>query len=215
MSSTPSEHLAPAHAAAGLPPAPPTDPVDAARAARDQSLAALLRQAADGRSSAFEAFYDQTLCYASALARRMLRGGDDIEDVLSNAYFQAWRDCARFDAERGSAVTWLLTIVRTRALDALRQRRLQAEQSASGDDVPEIASEDPGPPDLLEHAESGSRLHAALAELGAQERWMLGLAYFRGLTHSQIASETGLPLGTVKSLILRAHGHLRERLCPR
>ncbi|HSI60006.1 MAG TPA: sigma-70 family RNA polymerase sigma factor [Ideonella sp.] len=192
-----------------MPGAPGRDPAEQARAERDAALAALLQQAAAGNVGAFEAFYDQTVAYAQALARRMLHASADLDDLLSNAYFQAWRDVARFDPERGSAVTWLLTIVRSRALDLMRQAR-QAMHCALDESHMELASDAPGPMDLLDSAQHGSRLQRALASLGSQERWVLALAYFRELSHSQIARETGLPLGTVKSLILRAQGKLRE-----
>jgi RNA polymerase sigma-70 factor (ECF subfamily) len=71
---------------------------------------------------------------------------------------------------------------------------------------------DPGPEALLESVQASTRLHAALARLSANERWVLGLAYFRDHTHSEIAAVTGLPLGTVKSLITRAQHKLRESL---
>ena len=203
------EAARPPDAAAALPAAD-----DRARAERDSALAALLAQVASGSAAAFEAFYDQTLGYAQALARRMLRPSD-LEDVLASAYFQAWREVGRFDPARGSAVTWLLTLVRSRALDHLRHARTCAALGVDDDAAQAAAaaaSDEPGPPDLLAAAEAGTRLQSALARLAAQERWVLGLAYFRDLTHSQIAQQTGLPLGTVKSLILRAQAKLRDML---
>ncbi len=191
---------------------PVTTAADAAskRVARDAQLADLLRSSAAGNASAFESFYDQTVGYAQALARRMVRPGD-LDDVLADAYFQAWREAARFDPQRGGAVAWLLTVVRTRALDLLRQHRANQHEELT-DDTPETESSWPGPDELLANTRADSRLHAALAELSANERWVLGLAYFRELTHQQIAQCTGLPLGSVKSLILRSQTKLRERL---
>jgi RNA polymerase sigma-70 factor (ECF subfamily) len=187
------------------------DAAEAARAERDGALAALLQQAGTGSTSAFEAFYDQTFGYAQALARRMLGRSADLDDVLSSAYFQVWRELARFDVQRGSAVTWLLTIVRSRALDALRATRSDSEP-ISTDEAPELPSSEPAPDELLQSAQADSRLHAALATLSAQERLVLALAYFREMSHSQVASVSGLPLGTVKSLILRAQSKLRHKL---
>jgi len=190
------------------------DATEVARAERDRALAVLLVQAGGGSASAFEAFYDQTLGYAQALARRMLRNSGDLEDVLASAYFQVWRELERFDAGRGSAVTWLLTIVRSRALDALRQARSSVPLEA-GDEEVELPSDVPGPDELLQSIEAGARLRAVVADLNAQERWVLGLAYFREMSHSEIATVTGLPLGTVKSLILRSQTKLREMLVSR
>lgn len=182
------------------------------RAHRDAELVALLQSAATGNASAFEGFYDLTTCYAHTLARRMLNAAD-VEDVVADAYFQAWRDCRSFDAERGSPVTWLLTIVRSRSLDLLRRRKASPEQAA--DDATEQSTADAegaGPPDLLQTIESRTRLHAALLTLSPQERWVLALAYYRELSHREVCEQTGMPLGTVKSLILRAQAKLRAVL---
>lgn len=183
------------------------------RVRRDAVLAGLLGEVAAGQATAFEAFYDATLGYARALARRMVKP-TDLDDLLADAYFQAWREAARFDAERGSAVTWLLTLVRSRALDLLRRQRASHEVEADADTLPETASESPGPEDLLDGTQAGTRLHAALAQLSHNERWVLGLACYAELTHREIGEQTGLPLGTVKSLILRAQAKLRDQLSP-
>lgn len=181
-----------------------------ARAARDTLLAQWLRDAAAGNAQAFEKFYDTTFGHAQSLARRMLNRSD-LDDVLADAYLQCWREAARFDAARGSAVTWLLTIVRSRALDLLRRRRASVEADAA--ELPaDLPTEQSGPHELLCAIEAGTALHHALSTLSAQERWLLALAYFRELTHTQICSQTGLPLGTVKSVILRAQGKLRQYL---
>lgn len=179
-----------------------------ARAERDERLADWLGGAALGRSADFEHFYDATVGYARALARRIVAAAD-IDDALADAYLEAWRRVARFDRQRGSAVTWLLTIVHSRAIDLRRRQHAsnpldesRAEQEGGGTD----------PGEHLWQTESGQQLHRALAALSGQERWVLGLAYFRDLSHAAIADATGLPLGTVKSLITRAHGKLRARL---
>jgi RNA polymerase sigma-70 factor, ECF subfamily len=190
----------------------PQAAADAARHERDAALAALLQQAACGNGAAYEAFYEQSFGYAQALARRVLRSAADLEDVLSAAYFQAWRELPRFDATRGSAITWLLTIVRSRALDALRKARAQPDRLDDGPESGELVADEPGPEALLQAVQSGARLWQALAELNASERWLLGLAYLRELSHAQIAAATGMPLGTVKATISRAQGKLREML---
>ena len=186
-------------------------PAHPERAERDVMLASLLAEAAAGKTAAFESFYDTTIGYARALARRMVKA-TDLDDLLAEAYFQAWREAARFDAERGSAVTWLLTLVRSRALDLLRRQRASHEVEADTDSMPETASGLPGPDELLSGTQAGTHLHAALALLSPNERWVLGLAYYAELTHREICEQTGLPLGTVKSLILRAQAKLRDQL---
>jgi len=195
-------------------PATPAAPAavlpDEARVRRDAELASLVQAAADGDCTAFEAFYDRTLGYAQAVAGRMLHGAD-LEDLLADAYFEAWRCAARFDAARGSAVTWLLTIVRSRSLDQLRHRAARPE-TADAEAADLRADEGADPVDALWRRQSGQRLHAALAGLDARERWTLGLAYFHDRSHSEIAAITGMPLGTVKSLLSRAQAKLRQML---
>jgi RNA polymerase sigma-70 factor (ECF subfamily) len=188
-------------------------PDGAARDARDARLATLLAAAAGGSAQAFEDFYDASAAHARALARRLLRGPQreaDIEDLLADAYFEAWRLAGRFDATRGSAVTWLLQIVRSRALDLLR--RQAAHPTEPLPDETAEPSDDDDPATRLWQQQAGTRLQAALLRLSAPERWALGLAYFRELSHAQIAAATGLPLGTVKSHIQRAQSKLRQAL---
>jgi len=185
-------------------------------ALRDEQLATLLKAAAGGDARAFEAFYNGTARYAMAVVRRIV-GEAHAEDVLSDCYFQAWRNAARFDAGRGSALTWLLTMARSRALDRMRQETLRhgGLAGAPAFDADAQAAEPgdaPGPDELLESVQACTKLHAALAQLSAHERLALGLAYFRDHTQSEIATLTGMPLGTVKSLINRAQHKLREAL---
>ena len=182
--------------------------------ARDEQLVALLRAAAAGDARAFESFYNSTARQAMALVRR-IAGSVHAEDVLADCYFQAWRNARQFDAGRGSPLAWLLTMARSRALDRLRQESVRhgglagaPGGAADGEDLGTL----PGPDQLLESVEASTRLHAALAGLSANERWVLGLAYFRDHTHGEIATLTGMPLGTVKSLINRAQRKLRETL---
>jgi RNA polymerase sigma-70 factor (ECF subfamily) len=194
----------PAAAAARLP--------DPARAERDARLAHLLVASARGDAGAFEDFYDATIGHAQALARRVLRGADT-EDLLADVYFEAWRSAARYDAGRGSAMTWLLTLVHSRALDLLRHRAAHPSVAGSDDamaDLPGEQGDDPA--ERLWRQQAGTRLHAALQRLTPPERWVLGLAYFRELTHTEIAHCTGLPLGTVKSHVQRAQTKLRAAL---
>jgi RNA polymerase sigma-70 factor, ECF subfamily len=181
---------------------------------RDGHLADLLRAAAGGDARAFEAFYEATVRHAMAVVRR-IAGNGLAEDILSDCYFQAWRDANRFDPLRGSALAWLLTIARSRALDRLRQESVRHGGHASAPEFDADASQpsdNPGPDELLESVETRTRLHAALAHLSASERWVLALAFFRDHSQAEIAALTGLPLGTVKSHINRAQHKLRAAL---
>jgi RNA polymerase sigma-70 factor, ECF subfamily len=187
------------------------DSVDAARVGE---LSVLVVAAANGDAKSFEAFYERTVHYASAIARRIV-GNNHLEDVLSEAYFQAWRDAARFDASRGNAMAWIVTITRTRALDRIRLENVRHGGLSGAPDAEAQDIEDdqtPGPDTLLEQIQAASALHTAIRTLSANERWCLSLAYYRDLSHQEIASLTGLPLGTVKSLINRSQQKIRELL---
>jgi RNA polymerase sigma-70 factor, ECF subfamily len=187
---------------------------DRADVARVGELAVLVAAAAKGDAKSFEAFYERTVHYASAIARRIV-GNNHLEDVLSEAYFQAWRDAARFDGSRGNAMAWIVTIARTRALDRIRQENIRHGGLSGAPDAEAQDIEDdttPGPDTLLEQIQAASALHVALRTLSANERWCLSLAYYRDLSHQEIASLTGLPLGTVKSLINRSQQKIRELL---
>ncbi len=186
----------------------------AATIIRDAQLAALLLSAAAGNARAFEEFYTGTVRYAFAVVRRII-GESHTQDVLADCYFQVWRESSRFEAERGSAITWLLTIARSRALDRLRQEALRhgGLSGAPLHNPDETRPHDsPGPDALLESVQSETRLHAAIVLLSPHERWVLGLAYFKEHTQSEIAQLTGFPLGTVKSLMNRAQQKLRVAL---
>jgi RNA polymerase sigma-70 factor, ECF subfamily len=183
-------------------------------AAHDRELAGWLAAAAVGDARAFESFYERSIGFTTGVARRIV-GTNHLEDVLSDAYFQAWRDAARFDVARGNAMSWIVTITRSRALDRLRQENvrragLSATPEAGFDEAGDEFT--PGPDSLLEQLQSASALHRAMATLAVNERWCLALAYYREHSHSEIAALTGLPLGTVKSLINRAQQKLRELL---
>jgi RNA polymerase sigma-70 factor, ECF subfamily len=191
----------------------PSAPADAARA-RDHALDALVRASAEGDARAFEQFYERTVHVAFSVARRVA-GEAYAEDVLAEAYFQAWRDVSRFDDARGSAIAWIVTIVRTRSLDRLRQESLRHGGLSGAPDFDESTLEDDvllGPDALLEHTQSKTALHQAMTELSSNERWCLGLAYFRDHSHSEIAAITGLPLGSVKTHISRSQQKLRLAL---
>jgi RNA polymerase sigma-70 factor (ECF subfamily) len=145
------------------------------------------------------------------------------EEAVEDTYWQVWRQAARFDAARGRPLTWLLAIARTRAIDLLRrEQRFQHESlDAEGDDgqpahegarTPMHDAGTAAAPDLLEATRDGTRLHAALATLDARSRQLLALAFFRGLTHEEIATQEQMPLGSVKSVIRRALQQLRQKL---
>ncbi len=127
-------------------------------------------------------------------------------------YLQAWQQAARYDCRRGKPLTWLLAICRSRALDCLRR-----VDEAISHPEPEILVDEPyderaDPEALLLAVERNSRLYAILNQLSPVQRQLLALAFFRGLTHQEIADHTHLPLGSVKTHVRKALEQMRDRL---
>lgn len=157
-------------------------------------------------------FHDATLGRAYGIALRITRNPADAEEAAMDAYLQVWRDAASYRREQGSPLGWLLTIVRSRALDRLR-RRDRAESHPEPDTLAAAPLSPDGNPDELLHASvRNGALHRALSALPALQRQLVGLAFLRDLSHGEIAELTGLPLGTVKSHLRRALQCLRHDL---
>jgi RNA polymerase sigma-70 factor (ECF subfamily) len=171
----------------------------------------LVERIAAGEMDAAAELYDRYAAQVYALARRIVRNDGDAEDVVQEVFSQAWRTADRYDSRRGSVIGWLLTITRTRAIDKIRAR--QARPDTEGQVLPEaLAAADPPQPDVLVAAEQASRVRAALLELPAPQRTALELAYYEGLTQSEIADRLSEPLGTVKTRMRTALSTLRARL---
>lgn len=192
----------------------------AARPGRDaaeaRQLAVDLAAVAVGDQAAFGRLYDATLGRVYAIVRRICRNPALAEEVTGDVYVQAWREAARFDADRGGVLAWLTVMARSRALDALRR----ADPSVLTDDPQAVAeaqgltASSPDSLELLDALRRDGHVRVALAALPARERQMIALAFLRGLTHTEIALEMRLPLGSVKTTIRRALGALRELLAP-
>ncbi|HEU0204792.1 MAG TPA: sigma-70 family RNA polymerase sigma factor [Burkholderiaceae bacterium] len=211
----------PAGARSGEPPAEVARQAarDAAQEAAPQAVqqtaqqAEWLRAIAGRDQRAFEKLYDATLARVFALARRICVDPALAEEVVEDVYVQVWREAPRFDASRGVPLAWLLMITRSRALDALRRR----DEAVATAEPHLLASEDDAAADplqLLATFEEASATRRALESLPARERQLVALAFMRGLTHAEIAQDTGLPLGTVKTTIRRALMTLKTLLGP-
>ena len=187
------------------------------------TLAALIARIARQDEDALGALYDATVGRVYGLALRILRDEQGAEEVAEEVFFQVWRQAGRYDGARGRPLGWLLNLARSRALDQLRRRdealshpdptTLHAEEAGGGLDFSE-SRESHDPQDLLAATEANRGLHRALAALEPVPRQMVALAFFRGLTHEEIAVSTNVPLGTVKSHIRRALTALRAALGP-
>ena len=148
---------------------------------------------------AFEVFYDRHGGAAYSLAYRIVGERGAAEDVTQEAFISIWRSGARYDAARGSVRTWMLGIVRNRAIDALRSRAGRAPKLNFDDDS--ILEHRPAAEQTESQAlerETAQELRGALDELPGEQAKVIQLAYFGGFSHSEIAGMLGVPLGTVK-----------------
>lgn len=148
---------------------------------------------------AFEVLYDRHGGAAYSLAHRIVGDPATAEDVTQEAFLSIWRSGARFDRARGSVRSWTLGVTRNRAIDALRRQAGRAPRLDFDDD----ATLEAQPAGSLTDSEAirretASRVRGALAELPEEQAEVIGLAYFGGFTHSEIAAMLGMPLGTVK-----------------
>lgn len=163
-----------------------------------------------GDETAFAAVFDGWSAAVYRLAMRILEDGTEAEEVVEETFWQAWRNRESFDSARGGLTAWLLTIARSRALDrrrsAIRRREVTPEHG------PFDAMRAPTAPDLAEVSEIARLVRLALGELGAEQREVIELAYFEGLSQSEIAERTAQPLGTVKTRVRLAMTKLRDHL---
>jgi RNA polymerase sigma-70 factor (ECF subfamily) len=162
----------------------------------DEDLMTLVEQR---NSDAFAILYDRHGGAAYSLAHRIVGDSELAEDVTQEAYISVWRSGARFDATRGSVRSWTLGIVRNRAIDALRRAAGPARKLDFDDDsVLEAEPAEERTDAEVIRRETARRVRGALGELPSEQSEVIGLAYFGGFTHSEIAEILGMPLGTVK-----------------
>lgn len=157
------------------------------------------------------ALFDQYGGVAFALAYRLLGERGLAEEVVQEAFLSIWRQTAVYDAERGSARTWVLTIVHHRAVDQIRSMRTKTRRDTAMDEaIPLPAPEDTwaAVAQILER----ERVQRALMTLPVEQREVVELSYYGGLTHAQIAQHLDVPLGTVKGRMRLALDKLREAL---
>ena len=179
---------------------------------RDHFVALLVARMAAKDETALSQLYDMTVKRLHSFALRIVRDPGLAEEVTEDALFQAWREANRFDVNRGKVITWLMTICRSRALDALR--RVGAAECVEDADIyrSHEASLGAEPEQLIHQCEVSNAVQTALMRLPPNERQAISLAFFRGLTHQEIADHWHMPLGTVKTLMHRGFAQLRVAL---
>jgi RNA polymerase sigma-70 factor, ECF subfamily len=171
----------------------------------------LLERMAAGDRAALLCLYDRVAHALMAVALRVTGSRAEAEEVVQDALMRAWREAASFDRARGSAMAWLITLTRNRSIDVLRSQRRRArhEHEAAGAERREVP---PSPEIAVIEARRADAVRSALDQLRPEQRAVLELAYFGGLSHSEIAERLAQPLGTVKTRILQSVRLLREHL---
>ncbi len=178
----------------------------------DVQLIALIDRVAQRDAQALRQLYDATSSKLYAVAMRVVSNTEHAEDVLQDAYLNIWRIAADYRASLSPPMAWMGVVVRSRALDFLRKRK--AEQSLGGPEMDEqlsntLEGDTPNPMDTSMASEQAWALHECLRKIEAKPREVLTMAYFRDLSHGELAAQLCLPLGTVKTWIRRSLEQLR------
>ncbi len=174
--------------------------------------AGLMRRIASGDAAALSDLYDLSSRHVYGICLKVLRNSADAEEVTLDVYTQAWRQASRFDADRGEPLAWLLMLARSRAIDRLRSRGGMRRHEEELEQARDLASPGIDPETSSSLAQRAATVRAALACLSVEQREVIELAYFEGLTHTEIAEKLAQPLGTTKSRIRLALHHLRSAL---
>jgi RNA polymerase sigma-70 factor (ECF subfamily) len=169
--------------------------------------AELIADVGGGDRIAFEELYRRYARSVLGIALRRIGDRGRAEDATQETFASIWRSASRFDPSRGEATSWLYTVARNAIVDGLRRRR-----ELPVDEAPEIAAPEPGPDDAVEQGWVSWRVHRALEVLPEQERSLVELAYWGGLSQSEIAEYLSIPLGTVKTRTRSALRRLADEL---
>jgi RNA polymerase sigma-70 factor (ECF subfamily) len=178
-------------------------------------LAGLVEQMAQGRQDALARLYDETSSVLNGLLLRILERPEDAEEVLLDVYMKAWKYAARYSEKRGSVQAWLMIMARNAAIDRIRQKRAQPKTLAfEPEATPEPESSEASAEEQTAERERRRRVQIVLRELPPEQREVVELAFFGGLTHAELAEHLREPLGTIKSRIrmglIRLRGLIEE-----
>ena len=174
----------------------------------------LMRDVAAGSSDALSRLYDRHAAIVFGLARRILMRVEDAEEVVQDVFAQVWRDAGRYVPERATVAGWIVMLARTRAIDRLRARKARPDQTHGTEPNPAapLTASGRDPEQVAVSEEDGRNVRKALEALPPEQRMLVDLAYYEGLTQSEIAERTGVPLGTVKTRVRAAMATLRSAL---
>jgi RNA polymerase sigma-70 factor, ECF subfamily len=190
---------------------PPPEETPAEAPTDSQRLATLMGASARGDEAAFAALYDATSARAFGLAVRVVRDRAQAEEVTQEAYLEVWRTASRFDATRGSALSWVLTILHRKAVDRVRSAEASTRRDTTYNQQNQHSEHD----STAEHAHASleaKRVRGVLQTLTGKQREAIELAYFGGYTQSEVAALLGIPIGTTKTRIRDGLIRLRDAL---
>ena len=180
----------------------------------EQEWGPLIARTAQGDQAALATLYDRTSPQVYGFVLKILDNREAAEEVTLDVYTQVWRQAHTYDETRGTPGSWLMTLARTRAIDRFRAGAAERGRLNSLDAVELMASEDNTPEQDLAGQERRRYVQQALTLLTAEQRQAIALAYFYGLSQSEIADKLQLPLGTVKTRMRLGMIKLREALAP-
>jgi RNA polymerase sigma-70 factor (ECF subfamily) len=189
-------------------------PFNALELKRDEDLLSLMNRVAEGDQSAFTALYEATSKTVFGLVYKIIQDRATAEEVLLDVYTQAWRQAKNYDRSRGTPLAWLMTIGRSRSIDRLRSGKLEQASKDPLENAGQLSSQSLSPEEVSSLSEKQRFVRAALDMLVPEQRVVIELAYYSGLSHSEIALKLGQPLGTVKTRTRLGMMKLREMLSP-
>lgn len=183
----------------------------AVQTAGAQDLAELMKRSGRGDEVAFARLYDATSARAYGLAVRVVRDPSQAEEVTQEAFLEIWRTASRFDSGRGSAVAWVLTLVHRKAVDRVRSAQASTRRDTTYHQANQAVEHD-STAEAAQASMEARRVRLALDSLTGVQREALELAYFKGYTHTEVASFLDLPVGTAKTRIRDGLIRLRDTM---
>jgi len=173
----------------------------------------MVQQMAQGRQDGLGLLYDETAPLVNGLLMRILKHPQDVEEVLMDVYMKAWKNAASYSPDRGCVQSWLVMMARSVAIDRIRQRKTRLEAAGLAlENAPEPVSSEASPEEQTVRGQWRARVQNVLSELPEEQREAVVMAFFGGLSHSELAERLGQPLGTVKTRIRSALVRLRSLL---
>ena len=193
--------------------APGSVSIPGTRSAREATWHSYVRRCAEGDQAALGALYDESSPHVYGVVLSVLRDTADAEEITLDVFSQVWRSAAVYSSQRGSVVAWLLTLARSRAIDRLRSRASRKKIEEPVEESPRTFRDSSASPEQHASAsETRHRIQHALDRLPTDQREAVELAYFSGMSHSELADHLHQPLGTVKTRIRTGMMKLREEL---